>query len=500
MPRSFRVQISLLSVLLSGLVLVGFGVVFLLVTYDVGLERIDRELKALAESQLRNPRPYQAGEDFERSLRLLYGEKQEDQFIFKAYHHGGDLVFASPHWPGNLRDEDLKLPEVRPPDGAPPLPRDLEGPPPPLLPPPGGPRGHGPQDRPGMPPEPELQPPRLFTAELPNASWRIVVMSHRHATMVVGKNLDAFYAETQRLYKAFFILVPLSLLLLGVAGWVLAGRALRPVHVITRTAAQVTARGLDQRIPRMRSDVEFADLINVINVMLERLERSFQQAVRFSADAAHELKTPLTILQGHLEQSLQDAQDGSAAQRNYGELLEEVQRLRAIIRKLLLLSQADAGQMRLSTSQLNLSGQVEAMVEDTRMLAPDLDVRADISPDIYVQADEDLVNQVLHNLASNAVKYNQQGGSIEFHLAAANGQAVCTISNTGEAMSDEERGRIFERFYRGDPARNRKVDGVGLGLSLAREIVHNHQGSLTVENGRPGWIDFIVTLPLSGTP
>jgi signal transduction histidine kinase len=239
-----------------------------------------------------------------------------------------------------------------------------------------------------------------------------------------------------------------------------------------------------------------------MNGMLQRLERSFRQSARFSADAAHELKTPLTILQGQLEQALQEAPDDSAEQRTYSDLLAEVQRLRSIIRKLLLLAQADAGQMRGGLEPIHLSERAEEVLDGTRELAPHLDVRADIAPGVWVRADPDLLTQVLHNLSSNAVKFNHGSlgmpGAIEIELRAENGHALFRMANTGQPLSPEEQGRIFERFYRGDPSRSRRIDGVGLGLSLAKEIATSHGGDLRVDTARPGWVRFTLALPLAG--
>jgi signal transduction histidine kinase len=253
----------------------------------------------------------------------------------------------------------------------------------------------------------------------------------------------------------------------------------------------------------MRADREIAELIEVVNGMLERLERSFRQAARFSADAAHELNTPLTILQGQLEQSLQETPDGSPLQRALSDLLEEVQRLRSIVRKLLLLAKADSGRLAEAATLgvIDWSGRVRALVEDTRELAPRLAVGADVASGVQILGDENLLVQLLQNLAGNAVKYNRGGpggepGAIHIELKAEKGRAVFRIVNTGPPLTAEERERIFERFYRGDPSHNRRIDGVGLGLSLAREIALAHGGELRVDTERAGWVRFTLELAL----
>lgn len=505
--HSFRLKIALLATLVSGSILLAFGGFFLALIYRVGLERMDREIRALGESQLRAKPRRDVGRDFERSLHFIYGDG-EQRFVFRLLDRDGEVLYQSPQWPEALSEERLpRLGEVLPfPDGPgrgpgrrppppPPPPRDGQGPedfrP---GPPPEGPPDAPPDD--GTPPPPRPRKPAFATIKDGETSWRVGVMGHDRNAAVIGMDMTAFLADNDLYRNLFLVTCPLALALLAGGGWWLATRALRPIEVITRTAARITARGLNERIPDLRSDRELADLVDMMNGMLERLERSFRQAARFGADAAHELKTPLTILQGHLEQALQEAPDDSAEQRTYGELLAEVQRLRSIIRKLLLLAQADAGQMRGGLETVDLSERARELLEDTRELAPHLDVQAEIAPGVQVRGDPDLLTQVLQNLASNAMKFNHgTPGKIEIELRAENGHALFRMANTGQPLSAEEQKRIFERFYRGDPSRSRRIDGVGLGLSLAREIATSHGGDLRVDTERAGWVRFTLVLP-----
>jgi signal transduction histidine kinase len=228
------------------------------------------------------------------------------------------------------------------------------------------------------------------------------------------------------------------------------------------------------------------------------LERSFKQASRFSGDAAHELKTPLAILQGELERAMQHAEPGSDLQQSLSNLLDEVSRLNGIVRKLLLLSLADAGQMSLYTVEVDLSEMLTIMLEDMELLAPHLAVQTDIADRLIVRGDRDLLMQVLQNLISNAIKYNLPNGWLQIQGQQQGNRVQITITNASNPISDSERDRIFDRFYRGDPARNRKVEGVGLGLSLSREIARAHNGDLTLNDAGEGQTAFTLTLPLKG--
>jgi signal transduction histidine kinase len=235
--------------------------------------------------------------------------------------------------------------------------------------------------------------------------------------------------------------------------------------------------------------------VEVINGMLDRLEKSFGQAVRFSADAAHELQTPLTILQGELDAAVQAATVGSEEQRRYSGLLEEVQRLKAIVQKLLILARVDAGRLDLHLETIDLSAMIESAAEDAGALAPHLQVEKQIVPGVIVKADPDLMGQVVRNLTSNAVKYNHENGLIRFQLSEHGNKAHVTISNTGVPIPAKDREKIFDRFYRVDQSRSSRVPGTGLGLSLAREVVRAHKGELRLDKAMDNLITFSLSLP-----
>lgn len=320
----------------------------------------------------------------------------------------------------------------------------------------------------------------------------------------IAVNLQAVDQEMATIRNIFLVSIPGSLLLVAVGAWLVSGGALRPIRQLTGIIQQVTVKGLDQRIPVGTTDVEFVELIQVFNLMLERLERSFTQASRFSGDAAHELKTPLTILQGELERTLQQVEPGSEVQQRLSNLLDEVRRLSGIMRKLLLLSLADAGKMSLYLVEVDMSELLMEMLEDVEMLAPHLTVETKFTDGLRLQGDRDLLIQVLQNLFSNAIKYNLPSGWIKIsthqtqttlHVTIANASKDIPVSDAYGAR-ERERLRIFDRFYRGDPARTRKIEGIGLGLSLAREIARAHHGDLTLDSTAFGHTAFTLTLPI----
>jgi two-component system, OmpR family, heavy metal sensor histidine kinase CusS len=550
----FRVKIALLSVLLSGLILVAFGIYSLSVMNRVALDRIDREILSLGEGHLAVGPPRSYWQNFEKSLRLIYREGRAENLIVQIKDPGNEILFKSPHWPAEITEASFpnfdrimdtnrpippshgNMPDMRP---APPpeayqvcdgksagtpaqfvnrrgetisgICEEEEGKlvlrqtapksgarmqvPPGLDQRPRPQPAGDPQDKPA----PRIKKPYFATIQTPSGIWRTGIMGSERITMMVGANMAEYYADAGRYRRALLGAIPAALLFLAAGGWLISQRALKPVALITRTAEKITARALDQRVPRVDSDKELTHLVEVINGMLDRLEKSFGQAVRFSADAAHELQTPLTILQGELDAAVQHAPMGSEEQQRASGLLEEVQRLKSIVQKLLILARADAGRLNLQLETTDLSALIEEAAEDACVIGPNLTIEKEITRGVLIKADRDLLGQAINNLVSNAVKYNQPNGVIRFRLSVAGNGAAFTIANTSAPIPGKDRARIFDRFYRVDQSRSKALAGTGLGLSLAREIVLAHGGRLSLDPAVNSLVSFTMTLPCSSS-
>lgn len=328
--------------------------------------------------------------------------------------------------------------------------------------------------------------------------WRVVAATLPQHRLILAVPVQALDADMRSIRNGFLWALPLTLALVGAVSWWLAGRALRPLQTLTQAVRRVTAEGLDRRLDARHEDHEFVELIEVFNRMLARLERSFGQANRFTADAAHELKTPLAIIQGQLERAMQQAQELPAVQASLSSTLDEVRRLSAISRKLLLLAQADAGRLRVAAERLNMSVLLAELLEDARMLAPELHVDSSIQPELWVEVDPVLIGQVLHNLISNAIKYNLPGGWLRVQTARWGLRLEVVVSNASSGIAPQDRNRLFERFFRADPAHARQVEGVGLGLSVSREIARAHGGDLIYKGEvSDRGVAFALLLPLA---
>lgn len=475
----FRLRITLLSIFFSGIILVAFGIFFLVLTSKINLDRIDREIQTLGESQLVVLHPREHWEHFESSLQAIYGEENLKKLMVKVLAKG-ETPYISSNWPEQISVSSF--PEF---DAA-------------MLSPPGPLSGRRIPPRLKIPVAPRyIKPPSFRTFHFPEKDWRVGVMGNSYFIIMVGMDLTAYHEEAKVYSTVYMVTIPVALLLLAAGGWFVAHRAIAPVRLIARTAENITAQGLHKRVPDTGSTSEFRKLIHVINDMLDRLEISFNQAARFSADAAHELQTPLTILQGVLDDAVRSAADGSQEQQRNSNLLEEVQRLKVIVQKLLILSRADAGRLNLVTGPVNISRLMEDIIEDMTIIAPHLSMEHHIAPGIIVTVDPDLIRQVVQNLASNAVKHNIPNGTIRFELKKDHDKAILQVANTGPPIHQQEQERIFDRFYRVDNARSNKTPGAGLGLSLAREITRAHHGHLSVTTDpEKGLIIFTLQLPL----
>ena len=330
---------------------------------------------------------------------------------------------------------------------------------------------------------------------------RVLQLSKGTMRLRVAVDLSPFNEWEKSMWWTYAIILPLTLAsLAGGAIW-LYGKALKPVDDIVVAAERITAERLEQRLPVSGTRDEIGHLTTVLNRMIDRLQQSFEQARRFSADASHELKTPLTIIRGELEIALRSGEIPHGVERTMLDLLDETGRLIHLVEGLLLLSQADAGKFPVGQDKVALTGLIEELAEDIEILGDRLEigVTLQLEPDIAVKGSPQFLRQLVLNLFDNAVKYNRQAGAIHCELIAAEGMAIFRIANTGADIPDADRERIFDRFFRVEASRARSDvsgGGQGLGLSIAREIVRAHGGTLTLEPSGPGWTVFQFTIPL----
>ena len=289
-----------------------------------------------------------------------------------------------------------------------------------------------------------------------------------------------------------------AMVLALVGGWLLMRRALLPVTILTRAVEQVQAETLSERLPRTRNGDELDRLTEVFNSMMERLENSFASVREFTLHASHELKTPLTVMRNGIETALREERVTPDQRELLSNQLEEIERLTKIVNSLAFLAKADAGQAALRLEPVRLDELVKDSFADAQMLAQPQKIAVTMAAceEIIVQGDRHRLRQLLLNLTDNAIKYNQPQGSVTIALSRKNGAAELTIANTGAGIAPEKLPRAFDRFYRGDPAHNNEVEGCGLGLSIARWIVHAHGGKIAITSRPSDLTSVTVQLPV----
>jgi len=513
--KSFRFRIALIAALLAGTAIAGFSGITYFLFYQSRLNILDNEIRDQLSRESSSSRPLAHWQTYEKIQASFFGDQTQQTNALLVI-SDGKTIHQSSNWQTDFNPESLftSLPEPRNPPNLQ-LPSDQtrspNNPPSNRRPPrpdqdslrriPENPPDSPPFDQPPPEDRPPINAPQfisnLVTRKTSTGSWRIGAAASPFVKIAIAVNLKVIDREMSAIQNVFLISVPSTLLLMMLGAWLLSGSALKPIRHLTAIIRRVNAKGLNQRTSITDLDTEFVELVQVFNQMMERLERSFLQASRFSSDAAHELKTPLAILQGELELALQNAETGSPMQQTLSNLLNEVSRLSSITRKLLLLSIADAGKMTVQKVELNFSQILNEMVEDIEILAPELSLQIDILPNLKILGDRELLTQVVQNLINNAIKYNLPNGWIHIQTRLQSHSLLVTISNSSQDIPSRDRDRLFDRFYRADPARNRGVEGFGLGLSLSREIAIAHNGNLQLDQTKLGCTSFTLILPSS---
>src|SRR5882724_698010 len=234
--------------------------------------------------------------------------------------------------------------------------------------------------------------------------------------------------------------------------------------------------------------------------MLSRIESAFQKVSQFTADASHELRTPISLMRTEAEIALRKSRDEGEYQEALRHILLEAERTSTLIEKLLSLARADAGRESLDIRPMNLRETIEKVANDWCQVVAVHRLnftRSILDKDIFIAGDRTAVVRLANILLDNAVKYTPASGSIEIALHQSNGNAVFTVKDTGIGISNDDQPKIFERFYRADKARSRELGGAGLGLAIAQWIVEQHRGSITVVSSPGKGSEFIVQLPMS---
>jgi heavy metal sensor kinase len=315
----------------------------------------------------------------------------------------------------------------------------------------------------------------------------------------IGRSLADSIRTVKTFTEDYFLSLLAIIPLTGLLGWLLAGRAIRPVNDVAQAAQKITGSNLSLQIPLRGAGDELDNLIGSFNRMTTRLEDSFEQIRRFSTDVSHELRTPLTSIRGQLEVALFTAQTTEQYRDAMVNALEDVEQLSSIVRALLLLSQAESGQLVLQKTTFDLGDVAEDVVDQFQIPAEEKHVRltARVEPGITILADRTQIERLFSNLLSNAVKYTPAGGTVQVRVRRDERKnwGRIEIEDTGVGIPAENLPHIFDRFYRVRNAETNLIQGLGLGLSFVAWIVKAHGGLVEVTSTAGAGTRFTVRLP-----
>ena len=308
------------------------------------------------------------------------------------------------------------------------------------------------------------------------------------------------YKPSKYFKENIIMLIPGLLIITIFGGWLIAKKSLAPIDRINKEAQKITALSLNTRLKPSYTGDELDELINTINLMLNRLDNSFQKLVQFTSDVSHELRTPIATLKAGIEVALAE----KMTVEEYNQLLErflcQFERISRLIENLMVLLRSDAGSKVLNTRTFSLSTTLKELCNTFSLVAEAKNVQIKINEmaDVRINGDEILLQRVFSNFLDNAIKYTPPDGNVYVSLKNNSDNVLVIIRDTGIGIPEDQHEKIFDRFFRVDPSRSRNTGGAGLGLSISKNIVELHNGKIAVESKLGVGSTFIVTIPKNG--
>ena len=313
----------------------------------------------------------------------------------------------------------------------------------------------------------------------------------------IGHPLKEVDERLRRLEEIFYLCLPFFVVVVVIVSYYTAGRAVLPVIKLTEAADKLKGGVLKERVSLDFPGLEIKNLVRVFNDMLDSIQRHVESHKRFTSDVSHEIRSPLTILKGSIEVALRKRRDAGEYERILKENLLEVNRLQKITENLLLLSRADYNIIEMQNTWFDLNELISLIVDRYRneIMEKSLTVVEDYQEYMEVFCDRELLDEAMSNLFDNAVKYTPRGGSVVVKTEKLIDGIVVSFQDSGPGVPEDDRERIFERFYRVDKTRSRLSGGSGLGLAITKWIIEAHGGRISVGDADSGGAVFTVTLP-----
>jgi signal transduction histidine kinase len=328
---------------------------------------------------------------------------------------------------------------------------------------------------------------------------RCTTINGKVLTIQVAEPLRSFDESLTDFAHLLYAAIPILLLAIAAAGFWLSGRAMAPVEQINREARAIGANNLTARLSVPKPRDELRTLSETLNAMLERIESSVNRLTQFTADASHELRSPLTLIQTAAEYTLRRERSREELEQAMRKILRETIRTAALIDRLLALARADSDNNRLASRPVDLDALLSDIADSTMPITRKKQIKFSArlgNSSVQVSGDDSALRELFLILIDNAVKYTPAKGSILLRLSTDLKDAVVEIADTGVGIAEEDIPHIFDRFWRADKVRSREMGGTGLGLSIAKWIVNQSGGVITVASELGAGSNFSVRLPL----
>ncbi|MGE0014163.1 MAG: heavy metal sensor histidine kinase [Azoarcus sp.] len=324
-------------------------------------------------------------------------------------------------------------------------------------------------------------------------------LSSRPVRVLLGLDISHHTRFLDEVRMRMWIGIAVATMVAALLGWMAAHKGLAPLRRVTEVARRQSADRLGERLIEGDAPAEVRELVEALNGMFERLEQSFQRLADFSADIAHELRTPVSNLMTQTAVALSRARSTEEYREVLGSNLEEYERIARMVSDMLFLAQTENGLLPRPAELVSLADEARALAEFYDALAEEQGVRVEVNGEARVSGDRLMLRRAVSNLLSNALRHASRGTKVDIDVSASKGEAVLRVCNAGDSIVPEQLGRIFERFHRAGPERHRHGEGAGLGLAITRSIVEAHGGRVSAVS-EAGRTVFEIVLPLAPVP
>ncbi|WML37513.1 ATP-binding protein [Clostridium sp. OS1-26] len=315
--------------------------------------------------------------------------------------------------------------------------------------------------------------------------------------LLVVKDMEHEYHFLKLLFIMMAISDAIGIVVALFSGMFVSKRILRPIDKITKTAQSISIQGLNKRIEVNTAEDELARLAKTFNEMIERLEQSFESQNNFVSDASHELRTPISVIQGYI--NLLDRwgkEDKEVLQKAIDIIKNETANMTNLIEKLLFLARGDNNSVKLEKEEFDLKNLIDELVKESNIIAQNHNILGEKNDSVTICADFRLIKQALRAVIDNSIKYTQEDGKIIINSSAKADSVKITIEDSGIGIPEEEIPNLFNRFYRVDKARSKKTGGSGLGLAIVKQIIDIHNGTISINSKLGKGTKITITLPL----